>query len=294
MTEEPLSYARNLIKYQGMDSTVAIPVLIIVILALLFVSAIFLNHLVYRYMLETSPALKGLTNLNAAYAEDLAGSAKQVYSVHIKCKSKPQFDGKTIEHAFDVYMQEHYATYKSISSRYKQAITLYTYYETEYKEIASRRLRKPQSGNSTFRQGAFYWLEAKIYQKQKIPAPSLRINVLRTYTSPKKRNHYSDNTSFYPASFLKIMDNIAEIEERRKKANEEREKLTPALRYQILVRDRFTCAICGRTQKDGVVLQIDHILPVSKGGKTVPENLRVLCSLCNYGKGDTFDPNGLN
>ena len=36
-----------------------------------------------------------------------------------------------------------------------------------------------------------------------------------------------------------------------------------------------------------VELHIDHIYPWSKGGETVEENLQTLCSICNYGKGDS-------
>lgn len=65
--------------------------------------------------------------------------------------------------------------------------------------------------------------------------------------------------------------------------------MTPKLRYSILKRDGFRCQICGRGEKDGVKLHVDHIIPVSKGGKTVPKNLRTLCEDCNLGKGDELE-----
>ena len=66
---------------------------------------------------------------------------------------------------------------------------------------------------------------------------------------------------------------------------QEREKLTAGLRYDILKRDNYRCQICGRTQADGIKLHVDHIIPIAKGGKTVPENLQTLCQDCNLGKG---------
>ena len=65
--------------------------------------------------------------------------------------------------------------------------------------------------------------------------------------------------------------------------------LTPKKRYEILKRDNFKCQICGRTQADGVKLEVDHIIPISKGGKTVDENLRTLCHDCNIGKSDKLE-----
>jgi 5-methylcytosine-specific restriction endonuclease McrA len=35
---------------------------------------------------------------------------------------------------------------------------------------------------------------------------------------------------------------------------------------------------------DGVKLEVDHIKPISKGGKTVLNNLQTLCMDCNRGK----------
>ena len=57
-------------------------------------------------------------------------------------------------------------------------------------------------------------------------------------------------------------------------------------RGHIMRRDNYTCQICGKYMPDGVGLHIDHILPISKGGKSVPSNLQVLCSKCNGKKSD--------
>lgn len=63
---------------------------------------------------------------------------------------------------------------------------------------------------------------------------------------------------------------------------------SPRLRFRVFMRDNFTCMACGRSpQKDPAVrLEPDHIIPYSKGGETVFENLRTLCSECNRGKSD--------
>ena len=61
------------------------------------------------------------------------------------------------------------------------------------------------------------------------------------------------------------------------------------IRYVILVRDRFTCRLCGKspTTHPGTALHIDHIVPESLGGTLDESNLRCLCGECNIGKGAT-------
>lgn len=58
------------------------------------------------------------------------------------------------------------------------------------------------------------------------------------------------------------------------------------LRWHVLQSDRFTCRACGASPSltPGVELHVDHIVPWSKGGETVFENLQTLCSVCNLGK----------
>ena len=74
----------------------------------------------------------------------------------------------------------------------------------------------------------------------------------------------------------------------REEAYRQRSLLTARLRWKILQRDDFRCVLCGAdaAADKSVRLDIDHALPIARGGKTVPENLRTLCSRCNNGKGD--------
>ncbi len=48
----------------------------------------------------------------------------------------------------------------------------------------------------------------------------------------------------------------------------------------------YQCACCGVTGCSRVLFQVDHIIPMNKGGKSVPENLQILCRKCNGAKGD--------
>lgn len=61
------------------------------------------------------------------------------------------------------------------------------------------------------------------------------------------------------------------------------------LRYNVLKRDNFRCVVCGASPATTLEckLHIDHFVPWSRGGKTLVENLRTLCELCNLGKGAT-------
>ena len=60
------------------------------------------------------------------------------------------------------------------------------------------------------------------------------------------------------------------------------------LRYQVLAQADGRCALCGATKKERP-LDVDHIIPRSRGGKTVLENLQLLCSKCNRTKGNKDD-----
>lgn len=53
-------------------------------------------------------------------------------------------------------------------------------------------------------------------------------------------------------------------------------------RANLFRRDRGQCQYCGSTKQ----LTIDHVIPRSKGGKTIWTNLVTACNRCNVFKGD--------
>ncbi len=67
-------------------------------------------------------------------------------------------------------------------------------------------------------------------------------------------------------------------------SKKELDDFTPELKKLILERDGYKCVVCGRTEREGYELHVDHILPKDKGGKATLENGQTLCSICNFRK----------
>lgn len=63
----------------------------------------------------------------------------------------------------------------------------------------------------------------------------------------------------------------------------ERKGISQKRRFDLFKRDGFTCQYCGRTPP-AVVLEVDHIVAVSRGGGNTSDNLVTACYDCNRGK----------
>ena len=70
-------------------------------------------------------------------------------------------------------------------------------------------------------------------------------------------------------------------------AKEQRALVTSKLRAYIKERDNYTCCNCGNSiyNEPNLLLEIDHINPISNGGLTTEDNLQTLCWKCNRIKG---------
>lgn len=64
-------------------------------------------------------------------------------------------------------------------------------------------------------------------------------------------------------------------------------KLSPDLADRLLFLQKNKCACCGKSLSNGY--EMDHIIPLSKGGRNIDSNIQLLTPSCNRSKGST-DP----
>lgn len=64
-----------------------------------------------------------------------------------------------------------------------------------------------------------------------------------------------------------------------------RKPISKRTRFEVFKRDSFTCQYCA-AKPPLVPLEVDHIIPVSKGGLNQIDNLITACFDCNRGKSD--------
>ncbi|MEE8194173.1 MAG: HNH endonuclease signature motif containing protein [Dehalococcoidales bacterium] len=60
------------------------------------------------------------------------------------------------------------------------------------------------------------------------------------------------------------------------------------MKMRIVRRDNYTCQVCGKHLKDDEI-EFDHMIPVSKGGSSEEQNIRLVCYNCNRRKGNRVD-----
>ncbi len=105
----------------------------------------------------------------------------------------------------------------------------------------------------------------------------LQIGLLNTYLESininKKINTLKEEIKYYYYSNCNY------------NSSKKRIPISNELKHEIWRRDKFTCQYCGKDINQ-VVLEIDHILPVSKGGTNAKSNLQTLCVKCNRKKSD--------
>jgi hypothetical protein len=117
------------------------------------------------------------------------------------------------------------------------------------------------------------------YQAVKDEIKRILIGVVTQLVSPKWWLYGLLEELGAPKSFLKRFKGMSDVQIRTAIL---RSQLTQAKRFAILKRDNYTCRYCHRT---GVPLEVDHVIPLYRGGTNDDSNLVASCRDCNRGKG---------
>lgn len=125
----------------------------------------------------------------------------------------------------------------------------------------------------------FYFVRSQTRYKQ--------VNYIKTpYKVSVQNGCFAYDFGYIEHRYFQLDDIGFECTLRMYHSKNQRKLATRELREKIMKRDNYTCQLCGKYMPDEVGLQIDHIVPIAKGGKTVKSNLQVLCSKCNGSKSD--------
>ncbi len=243
----------------------------------------------YNHVQAESQKLQSVKKLNGQYSFsriDLPALCRQR-------KSKRDFDQTDLKKYLFTCIVDAPDTYQKMIERAEQNAENYDSYKNAFRTI----MRNESVEEKTLYEKYKYFkkLETSVcYELLKKPCCSVSIRVEKRYTSQKGRNSYYDYRVFSHSTVKNCYQEAIKSIKTRSNVQYERQLMTDSLRYDIMKRDGFRCVLCGARQADGVRLEVDHIKPVSKGGKTVPSNLRTLCDRCNRGKAAKYDANGLN
>lgn len=243
---------------------------------------------------RTSTRYNKILELNCEYKFNNFPFREYVYNK--KMTTKTQFDRYNIDNYFREIIEETGTEcWEKIHFISLENAERYSEYMQKVFELSFLKEGEQPKKYNAFSRIYSKW-ESKICKKIRLDRPVTSVNIVCNirYTSPKGMNSYTRSNTYEYEDVLRCYNDIEREEERRQSKEYQRSKMTQSLRYNIMKRDGFRCVLCGRTADDGVKLHVDHIMPVSKGGKTVESNLRTLCEDCNMGKSDKYDDNGDN
>ncbi len=249
------------------------------------------NELYTILVKDTSLRYKDVLGINSRY--DFYDLRKK-YTYYKQHNSKVQFDRFDYTKFLEELIEKDIDFFELILKAAEENNVLMEQYETELMNIS------PFVDEDTFDMkgvsfSKYRKMEEKVVSNAILdPVLAPKILIASSYISPKGRNSYNDNRTFSCSELAEEYNIVCDNLRERASKEYQRKIMTDSLRYDIMRRDGFRCVLCGRTARDGVKLHVDHIKPVSKGGKTVSSNLRTLCDACNFGKRDKYDEYGDN
>ena len=275
-----------------MFSTTAVIITISVVFGIIgiclaiFIPLYVINEKYKKFVLEHSEALKELDKINRHYN----------FNIIRNCNLESSYDN---ENYFDMISPKDYLIYQlveiqktvfnAMNDTYGNKI-MYEKYQQDIEEkckfesFDTNQIPKNKKRLSKVEKNLFS-------ERKKEPQTEYFISVFLKLTDLNGRYLRSKHDLFYSNEIRSLIGRVNNkrgnfyLDEQIWNAivRVERGKVSNKLRFAIYARDGNRCRICGRKTDD---LEIDHIIPIAKGGKSTYDNLQTLCHRCNKKKGD--------
>ncbi len=115
-----------------------------------------------------------------------------------------------------------------------------------------------------------------------VPYPVYMFEYVSAGGNSSQRTRLTFNTETIDA----LVETLSQKIRWRKSAAGQRALMTSKLRNFIKKRDNHTCQYCSVSlaAEPHLLLEVDHIIPLSRGGMSTEENLQTLCWRCNRSK----------
>lgn len=112
-----------------------------------------------------------------------------------------------------------------------------------------------------------------------------------SYTSPAGKSWRRYEITITESLLDKLFTELSIKANKENFMKSQRSAMTKDLREAIKQRDNYTCCKCGNSvlNEPNLLLEVDHIIPISKGGRTEANNLQTLCWKCNREKADNIE-----
>ena len=207
--------------------------------------------------------------------------------------NKSSFNKMSPAYLMAADIKSNLAYFSDVCEKIKKNREIHKTYTSQYSQITTS-ITKEECNKLKIPFFFYKAKEEKLFKKAILnPVLDYKYTVIISYSSPKGNVKLRKEESFNLNNIFACLESVSRSRLDKKTyeglAAVERGEVSDSLRYDIMNRDGFRCVICGASAKEGAHLHVDHIIPIAKGGKSVPNNLRTLCERCNIGKSDKIE-----
>ncbi len=266
---------------------VVLAAVVVFIIVILKISVVHRNKQI-KFIYEHSIAVKELVKINKKY-------------VFLPVKNFDYNFNNDNENYFDLITPKDYLVYrlqfeqKNVKSAIIDANNNADKYDEYIKEVKGiTELNRYDTNKYPIFKSSLLKREKKIL-KNLVLHPTIEFSIFVRLILTNVNNYYKGEKGnvFVASEILKIIDDMSDKSGVYYNNEEiwqsicriERAKVTNKLRFFVYDRDGHRCVKCGSTYN----LEVDHIFPISKGGKSTPDNLQTLCHNCNSLKSNTIE-----